>query len=280
MTEFLSAMRSPDGGVPLFNDGFPISQAYLSFLARSERRGESDVFPDSGFARLAKGDWTAFVDLGTPPKGAPGHSHAGILGCWIFNKDTLVVSEAGTSTYDVGEVRDYERSTRAHSTLSVDGKDSLEVWGSFRAGRAPRSVCFECSLDAAADGANTVSASHDGYRFLPGRPRHDRRIEVSGDFVNVFDSVTGLREDSVADVAWHLSGDVIAAGVDYLSLSIGVRVEISGGTSWSIQREHRAVAFERREERNVLRIRLASDSTEVRTTFTQLIPERRGEQSG
>ena len=46
--------------------------------------------------------------------------------------------DTGTSTYAPGPVRDYERSTAAHNTVEVDGANSTEVWGAFRAARRAR----------------------------------------------------------------------------------------------------------------------------------------------
>ena len=269
MTAFLSAMRSPGGDVVLFNDGFPISREYLDFLTNSEIGGESVVFGDSGFARLQKGDWTTFVDFGAPPKGAPGHSHSGVLGCWIFNRDTLVVSEAGTSTYEAGKVRSYERSTRAHSTVDVDSQSSVEVWDSFRAGRTPRTISAEIAVGSATSDVCMLKASHDGYRFLPGRPQHHRCLLVREESVEVTDSVVGLRDNSVAHVSWHLAGEIVREGRGFLVLDSGVRVGISGGKSWAIHREHKAVGFDLREERIVLRICLDAGSPEARTVFSR-----------
>ena len=45
------------------------------------------------------------------------------------------VTDTGCSTYVPGPVRSYERGTRAHNTVVVDGRDSSEVWASHRVGR-------------------------------------------------------------------------------------------------------------------------------------------------
>ena len=49
--------------------------------------------------------------------------------------------------------------------------DQTEVWGAFRAGRRARAT-LEHARDA--DGTVMVTASHDGYRHLPGAPVHRR----------------------------------------------------------------------------------------------------------
>ena len=55
--------------------------------------------------------------------------------------------DTGTSTYAAGAVRDRERSTAAHNTLEVDGRDSTEVWGAFRAGRRARVLGVSARAD-------------------------------------------------------------------------------------------------------------------------------------
>ena len=86
--------------------------------------------------------------------------------------------DTGTSTYAPGPVRDYERSTAAHNTVEVDGADSTEVWGAFRAARRARVGEVVARADG---GVLTVEAAHDGFRRLPGRPVHRRRWSLSGD---------------------------------------------------------------------------------------------------
>ena len=62
--------------------------------------------------------------------------HASAAWCTWTGVPLLI--DTGTSTYEPGPVRRYERSTAAHSTVQVDGADSTEVWGVFRAGRRAR----------------------------------------------------------------------------------------------------------------------------------------------
>ena len=98
-------------------------------------------------------------------------------------------------------MRSYERSTAAHNTAELDGADSTEVWGAFRAGRRARVRAAAVSSEA---GVVTAEAAHDGYRWLPGRPAHRRRWSLTGAGLQVDDEVTGGRRHAVA-VRWHLA---------------------------------------------------------------------------
>jgi hypothetical protein len=76
----------------------------------------------------------------------------------------------------------------------------------------------------------TVTAAHDGYRSLPGRPVHRRRWSLTGAGLDVDDEVTGGSRHQVtvrwhlapgADVQLHTEGAVIttAAGAFPVSIS-------------------------------------------------------------
>jgi hypothetical protein len=86
-----------------------------------------------------------------------------------------VLVDAGTYTYEAGVDRDWFRSTRAHSTVRVDGRDQFRLWGAFRSGRLPK-----VSLRYARERAVEASV------VLPGRVRHVRRIEWDPEAAEVF----------------------------------------------------------------------------------------------
>jgi hypothetical protein len=109
--------------------------------------------------------------------------------------------DAGTSTYEPGPVRQHERSTAAHSTVQVDGADSTEVWGAFRAGRRARVT----GLIAHADSSGiTCEAAHDGFRSLRGRPMHRRRWSLTNGGLRVDDTVTGRGRHEIV-IRWQLA---------------------------------------------------------------------------
>jgi len=190
MRRWLGAVLLPDGTVPMLNDGYPVAPELLAALGPSPTPSVDLVsLPDSGLVIGRKGRLHLIADVGDPcPPELPAHAHADTLSYLLYVDGQPVVADPGTSTYTPGPVRDRERSTRAHSTVEVDETDSTEVWGAFRAGRRARA-----RLEHAWDDGQTINitASHDGYRQLPGSPNHRRSWSLSADGLRVVDEVTG-----------------------------------------------------------------------------------------
>jgi uncharacterized heparinase superfamily protein len=203
MRRWLGYVLSPDGQVPLLNDGYPVD-ARLIRLLRPGRApvGRLLVLPDTGLVRASAGGWCLLADVGAPcPDELPAHAHADTLSCLVHVDGVPLLVDSGTSTYAPGPVRDYERSTAAHNTVEIDGTDSTEVWGAFRAARRARVG----EVIARENGcALTVSTAHDGYRRLSGHPVHHRRWSLSATGLGVDDLISGAGEHSVT-VRWHLA---------------------------------------------------------------------------
>ncbi len=202
MRGWLGAVQTPDGGVPLLNDGYPVPGPLVAAL----RPGPAPAIPllalaDTGLIRAAAGDWHLLADVGAPcPDDLPAHAHADTLSCVLHVGGAPLLVDTGTSTYAAGPARGYERSTAAHNTAELDGADSTEVWGAFRAGRRAR--VRGVAAEATAGGV-TAQAAHDGYRHLPGRPGHRRRWSLTSGGLRVDDEITGGGRHAVA-VRWHL----------------------------------------------------------------------------
>lgn len=80
-----------------------------------------------------------------------------------------LIVDSGVYEYTAGEWRDWFRSTRAHNTVEIAGRNQSEVWGSFRVARRamPRNVRFD---------GTTLTGEHDGYRRLDPPAIHKRTI--------------------------------------------------------------------------------------------------------
>ena len=160
------------------------------------------VLPATGLVRAVADGWHLLADVGPPcPPSLPAHAHADTLGCLLYVDEVPLLIDTGTSTYEPGPVRRHERSTAAHSTVQVDGANSTEVWGVFRAGRRARVSGLAAR---AGSPAITFEAAHDGFRRLPGHPRHHRRWSLASDGLRVEDVVAGRGRHEVV-IRWQLA---------------------------------------------------------------------------
>lgn len=210
MVDWLAAMAHPDGRIAFFNDAaFGIASepgVLRDYKARLECSYDDTDHPlsrllaQSGYGRLQAGDGVVIADVAPiGPDYLPGHAHADTLSFEFSLGADRVIVNGGTSVYGVSPQRGFERSTAAHSTVEIDGKNSSETWSSFRvAGRARvHDVAFSDE-----EGVVRLSAWHDGYLRLRGKPIHRRRWEIQQGRLVVEDLVTC--EDGRATARFHL----------------------------------------------------------------------------
>ena len=140
MADGMRLLTGPDGKIALFNDATEgIAKQPAELLARAEKFNRAEHVEKgegSGFLRMEAGEWVVLAKCGEiGPSYQPGHAHADTFSFELWKEGRKVIGDTGCSTYLPGAVRSYERSTRAHNTVVIDGKDSSEVWASHRVGR-------------------------------------------------------------------------------------------------------------------------------------------------
>jgi uncharacterized heparinase superfamily protein len=225
MRRFAAALRRPDGLPAPFND------ALLELVPDLELPDVEDgvaAFPDTGYVVVRDGGlWLAF-DCGPPgPPYLPAHAHADALSFQLWLDGEPVVVDPGTFTYEPGSERDWFRSTAAHSTVLVDGRDQFELWGAFRAGPLPRVELL--------DGAPLCAVARYG------DVEHRRTVVVTNDTVIVRDEVRGgTRLESRLPLARSRELDADAWEEGWLSERLYERaripVAVTRRSAWMIPR--------------------------------------------
>ncbi len=272
----LSELCHPDGEIALFNDAAlgvypalaPLLAAYTLVTGRPAMAAESGAarfaLADTGYfgARSRDGSYVV-CDAGLiGPDYQPGHAHGDLLSFELSFAGRRVVCDSGVHGYEGDPLRAWCRSTRAHNTVEIDGQSQSEFWSVFRVARRarPHDVRFEPRPDGF-----RLSAWHDGYERLPGRPRHARRFAWHDRGVLlVKDEITSARRvtarsrlhlhpDCVVErregpVAWirHPGGvfQICFAGPGGLTLEASTFCPEFG-----VQRERTALCFEAAGER-------------------------------
>jgi uncharacterized heparinase superfamily protein len=216
MRRWLKVMTHPDGDIAFFNDAaFAIAFSGRELEAYAERLGlgpmadEAEalrVLMPSGYVRLRAGAaWLACDCAPVGPDYQPGHAHADTLSFELSLGLHRVLVNSGTSSYQPGPERKRQRGTGAHNTVMVDGRDSSEVWSSFRVARRARA---RLTVADASAGELRVEASHDGYRRLMGGNIHTRLWRLTETSLCILDSVSGSFER--CEARFHLHPDIAA----------------------------------------------------------------------
>ncbi len=223
MLWWLRCMTHPDGHIGFFNDAalgvaVPTAEieayaARLVICADKPPRDGVVALRASGYVRVVRGPMCALLDIAPiGPDYLPGHGHADTLSFELSLGKRRIIVNGGTSCYGTSEQRLRERGTAWHSTVQVAGKDSSEVWASFRVGR--RAMPGPIAIDGW-----QVEGCHDGYRFLPGKPIHTRKWNFTEDGLSIEDTVSPALHPAVS--RFHLGpGLSLEAGLDGKSFCI------------------------------------------------------------
>lgn len=193
MLGHLASIIYSDGSIPLFNDSaLGIAPTPAELFAYAHRLGLTwTAIPlcECGYRRLSSTGLEVTIDVGNiTATYQPGHSHADTFTYELRVDGQPIVVDTGVSTYNKNQRRQYERSTEAHNTVTVNSKspnsknlDSSQVWGGFRIGRRARVTVLK-------DEAIEVVARHDGF----GRNAiHERRFLLKDGIFRVEDRVSG-----------------------------------------------------------------------------------------
>lgn len=175
MVDALAVLSRPGGRLHLFNDsaeGISAGRQHLETLggrvlpAQSGSAAGLLELPNAGYFGHydpVRGE-RLVVDAGPPgPRHQPGHAHCDMLSFELDLAGLPFAVDSGVHGYDGDPYREYVRSTRAHNTVMVAGREQHELWGTFRMGRAGRPLEARHGVDG------------DEYRFTGAcSPYHDR----------------------------------------------------------------------------------------------------------
>ena len=201
LLDFLFDIVMPDGQIPLLNDsalGIAPPPEKLFRYARElfgyRKKDPPNIMRAidkqySGYYIVkGKGDML-IVDVGEiGPDYQPGHAHCDTLSYEVCFDGQRIIVDSGVKDYELSATRCYARSTAAHNTLAIDGREQSEIWGAFRVGRRAKPVIASMSLNNGV----IIDASHNGYDNLKKGPvRHRRQFVYDKDTISIFDSLTG-----------------------------------------------------------------------------------------
>ncbi len=161
MLGHLSSIIYKDGSIPLLNDSAygiaPTSEMLFKYGRCLGLKWNTIPMKECGYRKLKTDKIEAIVDIGNiTATYQPGHTHADTFNYELRIDGKPFIVDTGISTYDKTPRRQYERSSAAHNSVIVDGKDSSHVWGGFRVGK-------RCKVDLIKDNTEEIIALHNGF---------------------------------------------------------------------------------------------------------------------
>jgi hypothetical protein len=229
MLGWLQAVADPAGEPPPFGDDAedrilrldyfePRRAALIAGRVRALLNGQLTLAPvetsvethsrlleDSGYAVLRSGDARIVFDVGELGFGSlAAHGHADALSVVVDVGGRKVLRDSGTGAYAPPEVREPFKSTLAHNTVVVAGRDQAESRGPHLWGRRFRARLEAAALERAQD---YVRASHDGYRRTRAHALHARSVLLLKPQVLVVLDRVQAKQPCEATLVWQRPSD-------------------------------------------------------------------------
>ncbi len=151
------------------------------------------------------------------------HAHADALSVTLFAQGRELLADPGTFVYNCApEWRSYFRSTRAHSTVTIDGRDQAEQGGTFH---WKTKLSSRAVREFTPPGIEYQEGEHDGYRRMPHGVIHRRRLLfIPPEYWIVVDDFRGSGEHTF-DFHYHFPPEVEVSGLDRDEAGVALRVD-------------------------------------------------------
>ncbi len=239
MLRFAKDITLSDGNYPLFGDSVYYhlpSWNEVSYVAGKltnikikDNGSEANLvkLADSGYYLFrygSKGERNIelVVRAGKPgPDYQLAHAHCDQLSYEMLIEGKRFIVDSGINGYAGSLYRSFQRSTRAHNTVWIEGVEQLEGWGVFRVARRGRCLVEEARFE---DDTFKFIAT---YHFYTGE-KHRRIIEFNYPYMKVSDEVFCLPKSySVFNfIHFHPNVDVEAQDSCIIATGYGIRVKL------------------------------------------------------
>ena len=200
MFSWLNYMSHPDGKIAFFNDTtFNVASSTDELINYAQNlkitTKVNNMVKPINYYRLTKDRITLIADVGEIGSDyQPGHAHADTLSFELSIDQQRVLVNSGISSYKIGREREYQRGTSAHNTVTIDDINSSEIWSSFRVARRANIVKKSFNENEI---YCILSASHNGYIHLKGKPKHQRTWKLNNKQLVITDNIIGKYKHNV-----------------------------------------------------------------------------------
>lgn len=185
MLGYLDSIIYSDGSIPLLNDSAigiaPTATQLYDYAQRLGIEWQPMILSNSGYRHFKHDRLEVVIDIGDIMASyQPGHSHADTFNYELRIDGNPFIVDTGISTYEKNSRRQYERSTVAHNTVTIEGRDTSQVWGGFRVANRAKVSILEDTLFV-------IKAFHNGFG---GGKIHIREFNIH-EGLKVIDEVPG-----------------------------------------------------------------------------------------
>jgi len=150
MVNFLENMTLSDGDIPLFGDTvhghlpsfekvLRVAEKYIPAKKQKTLHSGALSFPSSGYYIYKNNSNPRFEMVIRAGEAGPSfqlaHAHCDQLSYEFLMDNQRVIVDSGMHGYGCSPFRSFQRSTRAHNTVYIEGEEQLECWSTFRVAR-------------------------------------------------------------------------------------------------------------------------------------------------
>jgi Heparinase II/III-like protein/Heparinase II/III N-terminus len=185
MLSWLMKMTFSDNTIPYFNDTSqaiaPTSSKLIEYAERLNIKNHSTILKDSGYRCISNEEYEIKIDVGNlGPDYQLAHAHSDTLSFELHIKNTPLIVNTGTSTYEWNKIRQEERSTMAHNTVQIDNIEPSEPWGAFRVAKRAKAKIIK-------DTSSTLIATHNGFEKIGSN--HTRQFDFFENKIIIKDTI-------------------------------------------------------------------------------------------
>jgi len=150
MVDFLEKVTLSDGDTPLFGDTvhghlpssekvLRVAEKYIPTKKQKTLHSGALSFPSSGYYIYKNNSNPRFEIVIRAGEAGPSfqlaHAHCDQLSYEFLMNNQRVIVDSGMHGYGGSPFRSFQRSTRAHNTVYIEGEEQLEYWSTFRVAR-------------------------------------------------------------------------------------------------------------------------------------------------
>ncbi len=200
MLGHLESIIYTDGKIPLLNDSAreiaPSVKQIFDYAKRIGLVWNKVPMRECGYRKMELTNMEAIIDVGNiTATYQAGHSHADTFNYELRINGKPFVVDTGISTYNKTPRRQLERGTSAHNTVSIDNKNSSEVWGGFR-------VANRAKVSIIKDEPTEIEALHTGF----GKDVEHRRIFKISENSFKIEDIAPKKHNAISYI--HFASDV------------------------------------------------------------------------